>query len=365
MTPRTSLKISSRKPDDKPTPDQERFKYLLGQIEQARKAQAKLEADIQAFRRRQSEQLSPLRATLRTILRDTVFVIDRSLGQQKWPRLDRSALEEILIGTAQMLLEANEGDAEIKAAFDRHNPKTFDERKREELERLKLEAENMMGVDLSDDETIQSEDDLAQRMYEHMAKEKQQQEERKESRSGHSKSAAQQRIEASAQAAKKSLREMYRKLASAVHPDREPDAQRRAEKNELMQTINRAYATNDLLTLLEAQMRLEQIDPDHIAKLSGERLSQFNKLLATQLVAARKAIEEIESGFRMDFGLEGETNFSQAKLTRIIRESARGIRQEIERQKQFLEVLRSTSATKRWLKAQRSFARMDFGDDDE
>jgi hypothetical protein len=363
MTPRTSLKISSRKPDDKPTPDQERFTYLLAQIEQARKAQAKLEADIQAFRRRQSEQLSPLRASLRTTLRDTVLVIDRSLGQQKWARLDRSALEEILIGTAQMLLEANEDDAEIKAAFDRHNAKSFDERKREELERLKLEAENMMGVDLSDDESIQSEDDLAQRMYEHIAKEKQQQEERTASKQR--KSAAQQRIEAGTQAAKKSLREMYRKLASAVHPDREPDAKRRAEKNELMQTINRAYATNDLLTLLEAQMRLEQIDPDHIAKLSGERLSQFNKLLATQLVAARKAIQEIESGFSMDFGLEGEANFSPQKLTRIIRESARGIRQEIERQKQFLEVLRSTSATKRWLKVQRSFARGVLDEDDE
>src|SRR5690349_234103 len=83
--------------------------------------------------------------------------------------------------------------------------------------------------------------------------------------------------------ARKFLREIYRKLASAVHPDREADAERRAEKNELMQKINRAYATNDLLTLLEAQLRLEQIDPEHVTKLSGERLKHYNKLLSEQL----------------------------------------------------------------------------------
>ena len=41
------------------------------------------------------------------------------------------------------------------------------------------------------------------------------------------KSASQNRSEANTQLAKQSLREIYRKLASAVHPDRESDPQRR------------------------------------------------------------------------------------------------------------------------------------------
>jgi hypothetical protein len=363
MTARTSLKISSRKADDKLTPDQERFRYLLSQIEKTRKAQVEWEAAIQKFRRTQSEQLTPLRGSLRTALRDTVFVIDRLLEQHRWPRIDHSALEDILRNTAQMLLDANEDDAELKAVFDRHSSTSFDAGKRAALELLKSEAESMLGVDFSDDENIQSEDDLAQRMYEHMAKERQRQGEREEA-SKRRKSPTQQRIEAAAQAAKQSLREMYRKLASAVHPDREPDAQRRAEKNELMQTINRAYATNDLLTLLEAQMQLEHIDPDHIAKLSGERLTQYNKLLANQLASARKALHDLETGFRIDHGLEGDAKLTPQKLDRIIRETARGIRREIEQQKQFLLVLRDTAATKRWLKAQRRFARGSFDEDD-
>jgi hypothetical protein len=362
MPARTSLKISTRKIDEKLSPDQERFKYLLAQIEKTRKARVALEGAIQGFRRTYSERLTPLRISLRTTLRDTVLIIDRMLDQHRWAKIDQTALEEILRSTAQLLLEANENDPEIKAVFDRHSATSFDARKREELETMKSEAENLMGIDLGDDDSIQSEDDLAQRMYEHMAKEREQQEQR--STPGRQKSAAQQRVEASAQAAKRFLREMYRKLASAVHPDREADPQRRADKNELMQTINRAYATNDLLTLLEAQMKLEQIDPDHIAKLSRERLTQYNKLLSEQLTSARKAMLDLENGFRMDYGLEGESKLAPQKLDQIIRETARGIRREIDQQKQFLQVLREPAATKRWLKSQRRFARGVLDDED-
>jgi hypothetical protein len=362
MTARTSLKVSLRKPQEKLTPEQERFRYLLAQIEKARKSKAQWEKSLLDFRRSEAEQLRPLRLSLRTTLRDTVFAIDHILERQKWARVDRDALEEILRSTAQMLLEANEDDPELKVVFDRHSKSSFEEGKKEELERLKAEAERTLGIDLSDDDSIQTEDDLAQRMYEHMAQEREREAERS---SRHRKSAAQGRVEAAAQSAKQSIREMYRKLASAVHPDREPDAKKRAEKNELMQRINRAYATNDLLTLLEAQMQLEQIDPEHIAKLSGKRLTSYNKLLAEQLTSERKAISDLETGFRMDYSLEGRGPISPVNLSRIIKQSGRGIRQEIERQKQFLVVLRTAAATKRWLKTQRRFSREWDEEDDE
>lgn len=361
MTARTSLKTSPRKPDEKSTPAQDRFRYLLAQIEKVRKARAQWEKSVQDFRRRESERLHPLRVSLRASLRDTVFAIDRILEQQRWARIDRDALEEILRSTATLLLEANQNDPELKAVFDRHSAATFEENKRDELERLKAEAERKLGIDLSDDDSILTEDDLAQRMYEHMAKEREQEEERA---SRKRKSADEKRSESAAQVAKLSIREIYRKLASAVHPDREPDLKKRAEKNELMQTINRAYATNDLLTLLEAQMRLEKIDPDTIAKLSGKRLTQYNKLLADQLTSERKAMSDLETGLRMDYGLEGHGHVDPKNLDSIIRQSARGIRQEIERQKQFLLVLKTQTATKRWLKTQRQFA-ADWDDDED
>lgn len=44
-----------------------------------------------------------------------------------------------------------------------------------------------------------------------------------------------------------SIRELYRKLASALHLDRESDLQERKWKTALMQRANHAYSKNNLL----------------------------------------------------------------------------------------------------------------------
>ena len=58
----------------------------------------------------------------------------------------------------------------------------------------------------------------------------------------------------------RAVREIFRKLASALHPDRETDPGERARKTALMQRANVAYAANDLLGLLELQFEVDQID---------------------------------------------------------------------------------------------------------
>ncbi len=52
-----------------------------------------------------------------------------------------------------------------------------------------------------------------------------------------------QRREAEAQQATQSVREVYRKLASALHPDRETDERQREAKTALMQRVNQACAS--------------------------------------------------------------------------------------------------------------------------
>ena len=67
--------------------------------------------------------------------------------------------------------------------------------------------------------------------------------------------------------ATQSIREIFRKLASALHPDRETDRKGCEVKTALILQVNRAYAGNDLLTLLELQ--IEQVDASHIARGAG------------------------------------------------------------------------------------------------
>jgi hypothetical protein len=253
--------------------------------------------------------------------------------------------------TADALLRANPHDAEIRTIFDRYSSISFQEMKQEEIEDLKQDAKEYMGIDLGDAE-IESEDDLVERVYERMKNDEARQ---REPSSEHQKSPGQRRAEASTQNAKQFLREIYRKLASAVHPDREADAARRAEKTELMQRINRAYATNDLLTLLEAQLHLELIDPDHVSKISGQRLQQFNRLLSQQLDAAKAELRSLQDAFRMDHDLPHGQPINAQTLHLVTQRRARELRAHIQQQKRFLEVLANKTATKRWLKEQRRF----------
>jgi len=333
------------------TPGQDRFRYLIDRIEKIRKARADWDQLVVAFKASDAERIHPLRATLKHVTRETVFLIDRLLDQKGWSRADQGALKDIACHTAEALLRANPDDAEIRTIFDRYSALSFQEMKQEEIEDLKKDAKEYMGIDLEDAD-IESEEDLIERVYEHMKNDEARQ---REPSAEHRKSPGQQRVEASALAAKQFLREIYRKLASAVHPDREADAARRAEKTELMQQINRAYATNDLLTLLEAQLRLELIDPDHVSKISGKRLQHFNRLLSQQFEAAKAELRSLQDAFRMDYGLPHAHPINARELHLVTQRRARELRAHIQQQKRFLEMLANKGATKRWLKEQRRF----------
>lgn len=87
---------------------------------------------------------------------------------------------------------------------------------------------------------------------------------------------------AALRSASTSVRAVYRRLAAALHPDREPDPAEQARKTVLMARANQAYAAQDLLTLLALQLDLEQVDAQRLAGLPDERLRHFSRVLAEQ-----------------------------------------------------------------------------------
>lgn len=342
------------------SPLHERFEYLLARIDEVRRAKAELEACMLAFRRADAQQLLPLRLKLRALMRETLFALDELLSQPGWSRVEQAELRELLCATARLLLEGDPKDHDARALHDKHSRVGFDTAQKAELEELKRRAEEM-GFDFGEEE-ISSEDDLVERIYAQVnAREEAAQAHRRGRSERRGPSAAQQRATAGAQAAKRLLRELYRKLASAVHPDREADARRRIEKNELMQKINRAYAAQDLHTLLEAHMHLEQIDPAHVARLSGERLKHYNKLLAEQLHAAEAELGRLQKEFRTGEGVQPSVPLTRRGLMQVFRRRMRDASAHVERQELLLNVLADRGATKRWLKEQRWMsARWDF-----
>lgn len=94
--------------------------------------------------------------------------------------------------------------------------------------------------------------------------------------------------------ASKSLKLVYQRLASLLHPDREPDEQQKVLKTGLMQQATDAYQSRDLMGLLALQQQIQQLataTAEHGAAqsptLNGSLLnsSLLNSLLDAQLEA--------------------------------------------------------------------------------
>jgi hypothetical protein len=138
-------------------------------------------------------------------------------------------------------------------------------------------------------------------------------------------SAAAAKREAEQAEASKSIREVYRKLASALHPDRETDPQEQARKTVLMQRVNHAYAKGNLLQLLELQLEIEQIDRRAIDGLSEARLTHYNGILEEQLRELDQEIQHVETGFRRTYGIAQSVKVAPDTVMRMLTRDIAGM----------------------------------------
>lgn len=279
------------------SPAQRTFNRLTESIRHQRESLAEWQAYGQRFRQRLAAEYIPAMQDLRVVQRHMAGQLDALLSQPgQLPRLGRKKkdlLRERLLELIDDLLVEGP-DAELETLYDRHNPISRADRERMELEMAENFLGGLFGEEMLRGHTARDMESLLQeaqeRILKRVAEEEHAREARKSARAAKRGrgSRAEQAAERRAQAEKElkqSLREIYRKLASGLHPDRESDPVQRERKTALMQQVNEAHAKGDLLTLLSLQMQAEQIDATHLANLSTERLGHYNQILREQLKA--------------------------------------------------------------------------------
>ena len=354
MSQKHALQVSSDTAGPALTPAQKRFNTLVRQIEQVRVKLKSWDEAATAYRQAHVQVVVPLQTELAAVRRQWVLALDALLGERRWTKAEREMLCERVCEDAADLLMANEDDEQVKAVFARHADVDFETERQQMVLAMKELTEAMTGLDLGDDEGIDTDVDLMHRLQKGLQEQASAEEaERIAKTARRRKTAAQLRREAEAQQATQSVREIYRKLASALHPDRETDEQQRAAKTALMQRVNQAYEANDLLALLELQLQIEQIDESHIANASAERLKHYNKVLNEQLAEIKAELGRIEMGFRLEFGLEPGWGLNPRNLGRELEQSSRELRAELAELRRDLSVTSDVAAMKRWLKQER------------
>ena len=92
-----------------------------------------------------------------------------------------------------------------------------------------------------------------------------------------------------------SLKSVYLKIASIIHPDREPDEDKKADKTALLQRANEAYEQQDLFYLLKLQLEVEQQKLNKKA-LSDEQLKFYQMALESQSSKLQDQIDALIDG---------------------------------------------------------------------
>ncbi|KAF1025619.1 MAG: hypothetical protein GAK40_01366 [Burkholderia plantarii] len=147
----------------------------------------------------------------------------------------------------------------------------------------------------------------------------------------------------------RALRDLYRRLASALHPDREPDPHERARKTEQMQHLNRAYDRQDLLSLLELERDLALAGADRLTGAGDELLRHYNTLLKAQLGSLDRQVQRIEADFRQGYGIGANAALAPDTALRTLAGDIGGLRQVLAGLEQHLRAFRDLDALRAWL----------------
>jgi hypothetical protein len=220
-------------------------------------------------------------------------------------------------------------------------------------------------VDLGDDVDIDSHDELVKRAQARLLEQQAQGEATRQTEQATRKKTAKQlakeaKLEFEAKQLSLSIKEVFRKLVSALHPDRESDPEERQRKTALMQRVNLAYAKKNLLLLLELQLELEHIDQTSLDNISDERLKHFNKILKEQLAELDQEIFHTEDMFIAQFAYNPYDLLSPNAIMRHLDADIAAIRRTIRDLKQDLISLKDVRNLKAWLKAIRRRPRTDY-----
>ncbi len=364
-----SLEITEQQDSAVLSKSQKTFNRLIQQLGKKREQLAAWENTIPAYERLYAAELAPLYERTDALRFEAIKALDQIIDRKGLTKTDRRSISAFIVELAGALL-SDCNTPELQVIFNRHSDIDFDEIEAERRDEMKFMLESMLGVEFDDDADLTSPDDIlkyAQASLQEKqaqlatAEETQAQVPRKKTAKQLAKEEQQQLDEKQVSL---SIREIYRKLASELHPDREPDPQERERKNALMQRVNHAYERKNLLQLLELQLELEHIDQSGLNNIGEERLKHYNKILKEQLLDLDRTIMEVEGDFRMRFGLSPVQSIAPDRLIKRLTSDIAAVKCDIQSLTQELKIFGDVPLLKSWLKDMKRNARRANFDDD-
>ncbi len=337
-----------------PSRVRKQFNTLVKKLEAERAKLALWREELPRIRALSDNEFAPLSRTFDAHRRQFVLLLDQAFGDKSMAKKNREKLADIICSTAGELMQIDEEDEAVKEIYNKHSGGDFDQQMNAEKALLRAMVGAVTGVELDEDADFSSTHAIFEAMRDKMEQQArddgQQQSEPARAAKPAKLSAREARHQAEDIKLKQSVRDIFRKLASALHPDRETDPTERGRKTALMQRANVAYGANDLLGLLELQLEVEQIDQTGLDNLADDRIKQYNRILGGQVNEIHFEIIALETALSLDMGWEFGRYRTPKAMLRGLRDDIATMQANVNHIEADLDTFGDIKKLKAWLK---------------
>ena len=355
-TPGTALRLDGGKGGPRLSAAQQRFNRLLAKIDKLEGQVTEIQTLADAFRPLYQSMLEPLREEQRASMRRMVLCLDERLQRKGLtPAQKRDGLE-IFLNLCQQL--AAWGDEAMAALHDQRSARTLRQKEEDQAAMMRSMMEDALGQPLDMEAQDESLDPLEavmraghERLHEAMQAEEAQRE-AAQARKKKNPTPAQRKAGQEQEDADTVLRQVYRQLASALHPDRERDPAEHQRKTALMSEANAAYAKQDLVALLHLQLRIAQADAQDLLQQPEERIAAMSLLLKQQAAELENELFARQQHIKQEFDLDIFQLPTAATLRRQLELQAKDLKEELSFMAADIAQVQDDAGFKRWLKAQ-------------
>lgn len=327
------------------------YNLQLRRVDTLRAQLAELDALGQDQRVQRHALLAPLQQRLNVARRAWVLTLDAHLsGDGLGPR-HRSAAVRSLCEHARALAEA--GEADMVALHDRHSRESLAQWRQAAAHTLRQQLEAMLDAPLQgvDDET--GTEALWRAARQQWLDERDAVREKKQARAEARKTrrpgaAAQQLAELHIDADTR-MRRLFRQLASALHPDREPDEATRSHKTALMSEANAAWERKDLVTLLQIQQRAALGPSASVSHTCDAGLEALTLLLKQQVAALERERAARQRDLALEHHLPEGVSANAVSLQAHLQAQARALEIRVNALEAALAQADDVAGLRRWL----------------
>ncbi|WP_368570893.1 molecular chaperone DnaJ [Acinetobacter haemolyticus] len=288
------LKVSFKQRSE-PSAQQKKLNRLIAQIEQQKISLATWKNAQDEIQQHTRQKLMPVYRELHEVLFLQLEQLWQMLQSHTFSKTDLQQLDEKIAQLARMLKRSQMLNEEqlslvkqIDTFYQQHAQQSVKKPKKAQSKKFEYQASSEQSIEQHVEQASELEDDFEQ----YAAEQQQAREKAKQLRQ-------QQKREQAEQLAAQSLKTVYLKIAAMIHPDREQDETKKAEKTELFQQASQAYEQQDLFYLLKLQLQLEQNKGVGTKELSAEQMKFYKLALDAQSQQLESQIEEILDFFQL------------------------------------------------------------------